>query len=222
MLAIRRHDQSTSSGIFNDSAWPSAAAQHSMVAEVLWGTFMGGGMGVEAYFGGGPSGDLVCESWRTRSEWWRYARIAVGFFRTLPFWEMVSADDLVRSNDYCFAVIGSLYVVYHTRSMDSGSGSSVQISGAEGATFSVFWFDALNGGPMQRGMDVAVNRGSQSRTYGSAPSRRGKHWIAVIDARALTPTTGPTVQRRMTSFWTISHTFSKLCTTFHTPCSAIY
>ena len=76
-------------GIFDDGAWPSARAQHDMVAAVLWGTFMGGGMGVEAYFGGGPNGDLVCESWRTRSQWWRFAKIAVDFFRTLPFWEMV-------------------------------------------------------------------------------------------------------------------------------------
>ncbi len=49
---------------------------------VLWGNLLGGGWGVEYYFGYKlPQNDLVCEDWRSRDQSWTYAKHALDFFR---------------------------------------------------------------------------------------------------------------------------------------------
>jgi len=86
---------------------------------VLWGTLLGGGLGVEYYFGYKlPQNDLVCEDWRSRDLSWNYANIALSFFQNqkIPFWEMSSHDELVgnpknENTTYCLAKKG-LYLLY--------------------------------------------------------------------------------------------------------------
>ena len=86
---------------------------------VLWGALLGGGHGVEYYFGYKlPQNDLICEDWRSRDLSWNYANIALQFFKNqkIPFWEMSSQDELVgnpkhENTTYCFAKKG-LYLLY--------------------------------------------------------------------------------------------------------------
>ena len=63
-------------------------AAHDEVRKLhLWGHLMGGGAGVEWYFGYKfAHNDLNCEDWRSRELMWRQTRLAVAFFeRHLPF-----------------------------------------------------------------------------------------------------------------------------------------
>jgi len=66
--------------------------------EALWGNLIGGGAGVEWYFGyEHPHNDLNCEDWRSRDAMWDQTRYALDFFqRYLPFWEMSPADALAN------------------------------------------------------------------------------------------------------------------------------
>lgn len=78
---------------------------------VLWGNLLGGGWGVEYYFGYKlPQNDLICEDWRSRDDSWTYAKYALDFFRDqkIPFWEMSPEPELVGNSEkdntaYCLA-----------------------------------------------------------------------------------------------------------------------
>ena len=92
---------------------------HDTRKYVLWGTFLGGGWGVEYYFGYKlPQNDLLCEDWRSRDRSWHYCKIALDFFRDqkIPFQDMTNHDELVGNakhdnSAYCYAQKG-LYLVY--------------------------------------------------------------------------------------------------------------
>jgi hypothetical protein len=78
---------------------------------VLWGNLLGGGWGVEYYFGYKlPQNDLVCEDWRSRDQSWTYAKYALDFFhdQKVPFWKMTPQPELVGNPEkgngtYCLA-----------------------------------------------------------------------------------------------------------------------
>ncbi|MCK5564269.1 MAG: DUF5060 domain-containing protein [Planctomycetes bacterium] len=90
--------------------------------QVLWGNLMAGGAGVEYYFGYSlPENDLVCEDFRSRDKSWDYGRIALEFFKkqNIPFWDMVSKDDLTwQKDDYCFVKEGQIYLIYQKEGKD--------------------------------------------------------------------------------------------------------
>ncbi|MGC6466292.1 MAG: DUF5060 domain-containing protein [Akkermansiaceae bacterium] len=114
---------------------------------VLWGNLMGGGWGVEYYFGYKlPQNDLVCEDWRSRDQSWRYANIALSFFRDqkIPFWEMEPSDHLVgnpkhENTAYCLAKKG-LYLVY----LPHGGEAKLSLPEGDTAT-SIQWFNPRDG-----------------------------------------------------------------------------
>ena len=112
--------------------------------QVLWGTLMGGGFGVEYYFGYKlPENDLVCEDWRSRERSWRFAKVALDFFaRTdIPHWTLMPQDELIGNPKhenfaYCLAS-DTLALIYleGTRpvTMDKSGFSAVE------------WFNPRNG-----------------------------------------------------------------------------
>ena len=79
---------------------------------VLWGNLLGGGGGIEYYFGYKlPQNDLLCEDWRSRDQSWDYARVALDFFRDqkIPFWEMSPNDEAVGNPKFkntCYCLSG--------------------------------------------------------------------------------------------------------------------
>ena len=76
---------------------------------------MGGGSGVEWYFGYQYAHmDLNCEDWRSRDVMWDQTRHALEFFQKhLPFWEMWPANGIVQDrNAFVFAKEGEIYAVY--------------------------------------------------------------------------------------------------------------
>jgi hypothetical protein len=88
--------------------------------QTLWGTLMGGGAGVEYYFGYQfVENDLTCEDWRSRDQSWKDCRIALDFFREsgVPMEQTVPADELVGNHQhnnscYCLAIPNQAYLVY--------------------------------------------------------------------------------------------------------------
>jgi hypothetical protein len=155
---------------------------HDIRKYTLWGNLMGGGAGVEYYFGYlPPQGDLDLEDFRSREQSWEYARVALDFFRThkVPFWEMQPADALVGNagsdnSKYCLARAGQLYLVY----LPSGGSADLDLLGATGE-FSVSWFDPRNGGPAKPG-SVRTLKGGSTSSLGAPPNSAGEDWLVVI------------------------------------------
>lgn len=142
---------------------------------VLWGNLLGGGWGVEYYFGYKlPQNDLVCEDWRSRDQSWTYAKYALDFFRDqkIPFWEMTPQPELVGNPEkgnqaYCLAG-KNLYVIALP------DGGSCQLKLPEGkAPETIQWFNPRNG---------KIQKTSPQKSLKiSAPDQND--WIAIVRTR---------------------------------------
>lgn len=147
--------------------------------EALWGNLMGGGAGVEWYFGYRfPHMDLNCEDWRSRERMWEQTRIALDFFhRELPFWEMEPVAPPFRvaegSPMRVFAKIGEIYAIQFPR------GGSAQIALPEGE-YTVHWFNPRTRGGLQQGEVRELRGGKGRRWLGLPPADRSRDWVALI------------------------------------------
>lgn len=150
---------------------------------VLWGTLLGGGGGVEYYFGYKlPENDLLCEDWRSRDRSWEYCRIALDFFseQRIPVQRMEIADALVGNSQYensryCLAAPGELYLVY----LPTGGRCDLDLSAAEGQQFTVQWFNPRRGGPLVDSA-VATVTGGAPVSLGAPPVDPAEDWLAVV------------------------------------------
>lgn len=139
---------------------------------VLWGNLLGGGWGVEYYFGYKlPQNDLVCEDWRSRDQSWDYAKIALDFFRDqkIPFENMSPNPEAVGNPEkgnqtYCLSG-ESIHVLAFP------DGGSCKLNLPEGKTArTIQWFNPRNG----KIQDVfALAEGTIT-----APDK--KDWVAIV------------------------------------------
>jgi len=171
---------------FDGTARPERGSEpytlHDIRKSVLWGTLLAGGGGVEYYFGYTlPQNDLGCDNWRSRDRSWRYAGIALAFFRDhrIPFWEMQCADALIGNpqNDnskYCLARPGEVYVVYLPVE------GTVELDLEEDtAAFRIQWFNPREGGVLQSG-SVREVKGPGKVSLGHPPMEAHEDWVALI------------------------------------------
>ncbi len=122
--------------------------QHRVRRQTLWGNVMGGGAGVEYYFGYKfAENDLRCEDWRSRDQSWDYCRICLDFFANndIPLQDMAPADELVgnpkfSNKKYCLAKSGDVYLVY----LPHAGSTQLDLTSAQGQ-YSVTWFDPATG-----------------------------------------------------------------------------
>ena len=150
--------------------------------EVLWGNLMGGGAGVEYYFGYQlPENDLGAQDWRSRELTWDYSRFALAFFHDheIPFWEMKNADALVgnKLHDnslYCFAKPGKIYVVY----LPAAGSARLDLTGVEGK-FKVNWYNPRTGGELRNG-SIAEVQGGATVDLGVPPADLEKDWVVLV------------------------------------------
>ncbi len=134
-----------------DSQGKMIYTQHEVRRQTLWGNLMGGGAGVEYYFGYKfAENDLVCEDWRSRDQSWDYCRIAINFFHEnkIPFQEMQPMDELVGNPDhdnsrYCLAQPNEIYLVY----FPNGGKIELDLTQADGL-FTMKWFNPREGGEL--------------------------------------------------------------------------
>lgn len=160
--------------------------EHDVRHKTLWGTLLGGGAGVEYYFGYRyVENDLVCEDWRSRDRSWDYCRHAINFFHdnNVPFSEMDVQDELVGNTKhdnsrYCLAKSGEAYVVY----LPEGKACELDLSGASGE-FSVQWYNPQSGGKLMTGTVQSVT-GGKAQSVGKPPvgvERSGANdWVVLI------------------------------------------
>ncbi len=150
--------------------------------DVLWGTFMAGGSGVEWYAGwqnNAPTSDLSSEDLRVREEMWRQTRIALDFFHThVPFAHMRAVNELVKSEgDYGLAKADHTYLVY----LRDGGTAALDLSDATG-DYAVQWFDPRNGGDLQTTSITSVSAGSIVE-LGKPPSETDQDWAVLLTRR---------------------------------------
>ena len=166
----------------HDNTGAMAYTQHEVRKQTLWGTLMGGGAGVEYYFGYKfAENDLICEDWRSRDQSWDYCRIAINFFHDneIPFVNMSCQDQLVGNakhdnSIYCLAETNNVYLVY----LPGGGTAQLDLSGAAGE-FTVHWFNPRAGGDLHSGSIKTVNGGA-SVSLGESPSDANEDWLVVV------------------------------------------
>ena len=147
--------------------------------QVLWGTLLGGGAGVEYYYGYQTGcSDLDCQDHRTRATKWADGLIAKTFFDTYlqnDLLTMVSADNLTTDNgDYVFADEGKIYAIY----LPDGGSTNLNLSNA-GGTLQVKWYDPRNGGNLQDGSVTSVPGGG-TVSIGTAPNNPSADWVVLV------------------------------------------
>ncbi|MBJ7880649.1 DUF5060 domain-containing protein [Gelidibacter salicanalis] len=145
-------------------------------AEVLWGTLMAGGAGVEWYFGYKYAhNDLNCEDWRSRNNIWEQTKYALDFFNEhLPFATMQSADGLTDNpKDYVFAKNGAVYVIYLPQVKET----MLNLYGTKG-DFIVKWYNPRTGGDLINGSIKKVKAGGIVNI--GLPPNSEKDWVALI------------------------------------------
>ncbi|MEM8510060.1 MAG: DUF5060 domain-containing protein [Bacteroidota bacterium] len=146
--------------------------------KALWGTLLAGGYGVEYYFGYGTGEtDLTAQDFRSRATKWEDAKIAYDFFtQNIPFWEMVSSDNLISDSDaYCFATIGEVYVIY----LPNGGTTNLNLTNASGM-YTIKWFQPATGGSLEQGTKHTIS-GSEIVNLGDPPRDPGEDWVIVVE-----------------------------------------
>ncbi|MGH8018332.1 MAG: putative collagen-binding domain-containing protein [Opitutaceae bacterium] len=155
---------------------------HDIRKTTLWGNLLGGGAGVEYFFGHAlPHDDLLLEDFRSRDRTWDYCRIALEFFRNerIPFWEMGNRDDLAGNPGhdnwrYCFAKPDDVYLVY----LPNGGEGNLDLSNAHGE-YSIRWFNPRTGGTLLEGSVTSVWAGGRVN-LGSPPGDASDDWLVVV------------------------------------------
>lgn len=148
----------------------------------LWGNLMGGGAGVEWYFGyQGDFADCGSEDWHVAEPLWDMTRIALDFFQNyLPFWDMEPDNSLTSvTNDYCLAKPGQIYAVY----LPSGGTSDLILPAGE---FTVKWYNPRIGGDLQDGSVTSLT-GPGTVSVGQPPNETNSDWTVLIAVETTTP-----------------------------------
>jgi hypothetical protein len=145
--------------------------------QALWGNLMGGGSGVEWYFGSNYAHmDINCEDFRSRDKMWDQTRYALEFFRRhVPFWETEPANDRVSAGNLALAKGDDLVVVY----LPAGKGAEVQLGARK---YTVQWYNPRSGGALQ-GTAVKTVQGPGMKSVGVPPRDADKDWAVVLKAQ---------------------------------------
>jgi hypothetical protein len=171
--------------VYGDEQGPAVDDQMSNLDQLrkqtLWGNYMGGGAGVEWYFGyQNTFGDVQSEDWTVAEPLWNMTHYAMDFFQTyLPFAEMEPDNNLTSvSGDYCFYKAGQVYAVYLP------SGGTTDISLPAGS-YTVKWYNPRSGGALQDG-SVTTLQGPGSFSIGQAPANTTLDWAVLITTNLVT------------------------------------
>jgi hypothetical protein len=144
--------------------------------QALWGNLMGGGSGVEWYFGHKfPHMDINLEDFRSRDRMWDQTRYALEFFqRHLPFAEMEPDDERVAESDGAWALAkGDETVAVF---LPSGGEAKVRLGAG---SYQVRWYNPRTGGALQTGATGTV-RGGGVVSVGMPPSDPARDWAVLL------------------------------------------
>lgn len=167
--------------IYGDEQAPAVESNMGNLAQLrresLWGNLMGGGAGVEWYFGyqGNDFGDVQSENWRVAEPLWNMTRHALQFFHEyLPFWEMEAQNNLAAGTGrpLVLAKPGQVYAVYLP------SGGNVRLT-TDGGSYTLRWYNPRTGGSLQVGSVETVS-GDGPRDLGLPPAETSSDWVALL------------------------------------------
>lgn len=114
----------------------------------LWGTFLAGGWGWEAYFGyRNANSDLSCQDYRSRDTFWDQCVNLHNFFdiADIDITESVNMDECVQDGDYCLACPGKYYIVF----LKKGTGYIDLDTDRE--KYQIKWYNPKYGGKLRNG-----------------------------------------------------------------------
>ena len=171
------HDEQTSAdtGVMPDADDPTHDAPRK---GELWGNLMGGGSGVEWYFGYKYDHmDLNAEDWRSRQTMWDQTRYALEFFQThLPFAEMAPDNGLASTEGtFVLAKTGEVYAVY----LPNGGTTRLELGEGE---YTVGWYNPREGGALQTG-SVETVAGPGQKSLGAPATDRDRDWAVLVKKR---------------------------------------
>lgn len=157
-----------SDGVTVDAEHPSYKAklmdnEDEIREKVLWATLMAGGMGVEYYYGYQcETNDLNNQDHRSRAKKYEQAKMALDFFRKLPFTGMSSMDDLTdNKNDFVFGKKDEVYVIY----IPKNEKITLKLLGKWNSQ----WFNPRNG-----------DMGSNQKFYGQINQPDTNDWVVLL------------------------------------------
>ncbi len=169
------HDEQApaSHGVLPDSADPE---HHAARVDGLWGNLMGGGSGVEWYFGSAfPHMDIDLEDFRSREKLWSMTQAALNFFRQhLPFWEMEPNNTLAirAAGARVLAKGDDLFAVQ----LPSGGEPMVRLGKG---VYRIQWYNPRAGGALLKGtVESATGPGYQ--LIGRPPADPDRDWVAIV------------------------------------------
>lgn len=194
-------------GIWKHGAVPDAEDPgHQRLRHwVLWGTLLGGGAGVEWYFGAKhQANDLTSNDWRLRDRLWTLTNHARSFFeKYLPYWEMTANNDLVeqvgdtenepsdhpehsgQTADELIPDVGQKRAYAFAKEgeiyvayLSNVEGATLNLSNTQGE-FTLHWFDPLKGGALQLSSKTSLAGGSKV-TLGDAPNGAKQDWVILV------------------------------------------
>jgi hypothetical protein len=147
--------------------------------KVLWGNLMGGGGGVEWYFGYDyDNNDLNCEDFRSREKLWDLTTLATRFFLdNLPIRDMKPMDEWVSpKTNYCFTKDDDLIVIY----IPSGGASSIKLNPDK--TYKIQWFNPRKGGEIfDAGKSPGLTSGTAELNFSIGNNYDSRQdWVAVL------------------------------------------
>ncbi len=123
--------------------------------EGFWGTILAGGAGSDWYFGSDPYkyNDIWAEDFTIRSEFFQRTQKGIRMIldSNIPYWEMENLNEISsRENTWILGKNGESYLVY------SPYQESFLLNLPYG-DYSILWYDAFDGGPLQEGTVAEVN-----------------------------------------------------------------
>ncbi len=158
----------------------TASDLHGHRKNTLWGNIMGGGGGIEWYFGyQNTFGDIQSEDLTVLETLWEQTYYALDFFQTyLPFHEMEGDNSLLLNgvNGYCFYKAGEVYAFYLK---DGAFGSNVNVTIPATGTYTVKWYNPRTGGALING-PVAPVTGGGNVSLGANPDGDSNDWAILV------------------------------------------
>lgn len=148
---------------------------------VIWGSLLGGGFGVEWYFGyNSPHNDLEADDYRSRDLFWEQNAIARQFFEEhVPFHDMRPLPQSVPLKFlYVFGAPDEHYLVM----VENPSRFNDVELDTVGIRYKIRWFDTRNGGELVAGTVSEVEAAITPVSLGLPPTDIGSDWLAVLEA----------------------------------------
>ncbi len=146
----------------------------SLRRHALWGHLLGGGGGVEWYFGAKyPANDLSSEDWRLRESLWKQTAVALNFFDShLPYWEMKPCNALVnRADVYCLGKDKDIYALY----LIDGGTAILNIASA-GQSYEISYHNPING----KIIDAQNARADKDGILQLTAPSKSEDWVILI------------------------------------------